>query len=181
MNIVVLHGSPRKNGDSDTLVATFINAYCEVQSAEVIHFRLNDMQIKPCQGCLRCMQRGICCIQDDMQEIYSAFSTADIVVWASPMYWGYLTAQMKLALDRMESLVCRDGWKGKTFVVLLTYHHHVQSTVNFFERVCPYFETDLHIVPCQTYDHSADRHIPASEKVAELARCKELARLLARN
>jgi multimeric flavodoxin WrbA len=67
---------------------------------------------------------------------------ADIVVWATPMYWGYMTAQMKTALDRMEALAMDVGkyWLNKEFVAILTYRHHYQSTIGFFERIQDYFK-----------------------------------------
>jgi multimeric flavodoxin WrbA len=57
------------------------------------------------------------------------------------MYWGYMTAQMKTALDRMEALAMDPDkyWVDKEFVAILTYRHHYQSTINFFERVQDYF------------------------------------------
>ena len=39
-----------------------------------------------------------------MQQIYSVFGDADVVVFATPMYWGYITAQLKTVVDRMEAL-----------------------------------------------------------------------------
>ncbi len=173
MNIIVLHGSPRKGGDSDTLAQTFLDEMRKHRDCAIKHFYLNDMKIAPCQGCQSCCETQKCRIVDDMQQIYDAFPEADIVVWATPMYWGYMTAQMKLALDRMEALVCADGWKDKVFAVFLTYHCHVQSTVNFFERVCPFFETELHIVTCHTIKDN--EHVPAAEMPGKLKECRELA------
>ena len=122
LKTIVLHGSPRKSGNSDTLAKYFLKGLGEAGDHQVEHFYTNEMNIRPCQGCLTC-ETAVghrCAIVDDMESIYSAFTDADIVVWATPMYWGYMTAQLKTALDRMESLVMRDGFRGKTFVVLIT-------------------------------------------------------------
>jgi multimeric flavodoxin WrbA len=161
---IVLHGSPRKNGDSDTLAEHFVRGLCENANPEVRHFYTNEMAIRPCQGCLGCARAEDrrCVIHDDMQELYSAFIEADLIVWATPMYWGYMTSQLKAALDRMEALVMWDHWRGKRFVVLITYHYHCQSTVAFFERVCPFFEVDLHVITCRTLDVETDRHLSIS-------------------
>jgi multimeric flavodoxin WrbA len=138
------------------------------------------MRIRPCQGCLSCARSEghRCAIRDDMDSIYAAFETADLVVWATPMYWGYITAQLKAALDRMESLVQRDGFKGKTFVVLITYHYHCQSTVAFFERVCPYFGVKLHVLTCRTLDVETDRSLPIASLPEKLAEAYELGKTL---
>ncbi len=177
MKIIVLHGSPRIGGDSDTLAQAFLDEMQQQTDYQIEHFYLNNMNITPCQGCQSCLTKLQCRLTDDMQRIYDAFPSADLVVWATPMYWGYMTAQMKLALDRMEALVCADGWKGKNFVVFLTYHSHVQSTVSFFERVCPFFETELHIVTCHTIKDN--EHIPAAEMPEKLQECRDLAKKLA--
>jgi len=161
MKVVVLHGSPRRDGNSDTLALHFLNGLNEGGENKVRHFYLNDMDIRPCQGCLSCETppEHSCIIQDDMQDIYSAYIDADLIVWATPMYWGYMTAQMKAALDRMESLAWR-GFEGKTFAVFLTYRFHVESTVGFFQRIAPHFKIKLHIVTCRTMEGGRD--IPIS-------------------
>jgi multimeric flavodoxin WrbA len=113
-----------------------------------------------------------------MQEIYAAFPHAEIVVWATPMYWGYMTAQLKTALDRMESLVMGDHWRGKIFVVLITYRHYCESTVAFFERVCPFFGVKLHVITCRTLDLNTNRDIPISSRQDKLEEAYELGRSL---
>jgi multimeric flavodoxin WrbA len=144
MRAIVLRGSPRRGGNSDTLANHFIEGLKATGDVEVLDFILNDMNIKPCQGCESCAtsENHKCVIDDDMQHIYEVFADADVVVWATPMYWGYMTAQMKTALDRMEALAMdvKKYWLDKEFVAILTYRHHYQSTIGFFERVQDYFK-----------------------------------------
>jgi hypothetical protein len=78
------------------------------------------------------------------------------------MYWGYLTAQLKIVQDRMEALAW-SGFEDKTFAVLFTYHHHYQSAAGMFERISPHFNIDLHILECCTYDPETRRDIPIGE------------------
>ena len=150
MNVLILHGSPRKGGSSDTLVKHFVQGLNAIRKSQIKEFYANDLNVRPCQGCLTCAKLGnnTCAIEDDMQRIYSAFADADIVVWATPMYWGYMTAQLKTILDRMEALACgpEENWKGKIFVVIITYHHHYESTVAFFERITPFFGVKLRTI-----------------------------------
>jgi multimeric flavodoxin WrbA len=180
MKTLVLHGSPRKNKNSDTLAAHFLKGLGEKAGSEVQHFYTNDMSIRPCQGCLTCetSEGHRCAIQDDMEEIYSAFPGVGLVVWATPMYWGYLTAQIKTALDRMESLVMGDHFRGKTFVVLITYRYHCESTVAFFERVCPFFGVELHVITCRTLDLDTNRDIPIASLPQKLEEAYELGKTL---
>lgn len=149
MKAIVLHGSPHPHGNSATLAEHFL---CGLNAGDVEHFHINEMQIRPCQGCEKCSVHleKYCVTEDDMQKIYSGFIAADVIVFATPMYWGYMTAQMKTVMDRMEAIT--NYFEGKTFVVLITYRHHCESTVAFFKRVCPFFGVDLHVLTCRTMD-----------------------------
>ncbi|MCJ7435487.1 MAG: flavodoxin family protein [Anaerolineales bacterium] len=174
MKTIVLHGSPHLHGNSATLAEYFLNGLNE-KGAE--HFYINEMQIRPCQGCEKCATRleNHCAIEDDMQKIYSAFIAADIIVFATPMYWGYMTAQMKTVMDRMEAIT--QYFRGKKFVVLITYRHHCESTVAFFKRVCPFFEVHLHTLVCRTMDEQ-EHDIPITSLPDKLQEAFELGRKL---
>jgi multimeric flavodoxin WrbA len=169
MRVVVLHGSPRRNGNSDTLAQHFVKGVKQTGEVEILDFILNDMTIRPCQGCESCMtsEGHKCVIDDDMHQIYSVFADADIIVWATPMYWGYMTAQMKTALDRMEALAMdpEKYWVDKEFVAILTYRHHYQSTIGFFERVQDYFRFKFNsILYCSKNDSGPEDFHVTSDK-----------------
>ena len=180
MKTIVLHGSPRKNGNSDTLAENFLQGMNEGVLKETKHFYTNEMSIRPCQGCLSCANADekSCIIKDDMQEIYSTFIEADVIVFATPMYWGYITAQLKTVIDRMEALVMWDHFKNKTFVVLITYRHHCESSVAFFERICTFFDVRLHVITCRTLDIDTGKDIPISRCKAKIEEAFELGKSL---
>ncbi|MCK5245691.1 flavodoxin family protein, partial [Candidatus Bipolaricaulota bacterium] len=90
MNIVVFHGSARRNGDTDTLVEYFLRGLNEEGQHEVTHFIPIDMSIAHCRACMKCAQGKDCVIQDDMQAVYPALRHANVVVLATPMFWGYM-------------------------------------------------------------------------------------------
>jgi multimeric flavodoxin WrbA len=162
MKITVLHGSPRKGKNSDTLANHFLKGINSSEEHSVNHFYLNKLSITACQGCLSCARPPHQCrINDDMQPIYESYKESDIILWASPMYWGYLTAQIKLVQDRMEALAW-DGFGNKTFVVIMTYRHHYQSAASMFERISPHFGINLNILECCTYHPETKKDIPIS-------------------
>ncbi len=175
MRAIVLHGSPRRGGNSDTIAASFVKGLKENGNVKIIDFILNDMNIRPCQGCESCMtsQDHKCVIDDDMHQIYSVFADADVIIWATPMYWGYMTAQMKIALDRMEALAMdpEKYWVDKEFVAILTYRHHYQSTVGFFERVQDYFRFKLSVLTFCTMNPETreDFHVSSKPEMQEEA------------
>ena len=167
MKAIVLHGSPRKNGNSDTLAENFIKGLRASGNSGIKEFYANDLNIRPCQGCLTCNRPPhTCAIKDDMQEIYSAFVDADVVVFATPMYWGYMTAQLKTVLDRMEAVASPKYFRDKTFVAILTYHYHYESVVAFFKRIKEYFGFELYIITYCSLDKD-------SQKDVHVSSCKE--------
>ena len=180
VRIVILHGSPRKNHNSDTLVEKYLEGFKSKITVQEEHFYLNEMNISPCQGCLYCEHsvHHQCKIQDDMQKIYKSYKTADIVIYSTPMYWGYLTGQMKVAVDRMESLAW-EGFGGKTVVVIMTYRHHYESAENFFKRIAPFFHLDLHTFPCQTYNPETQEDIHITELSDKLSQIYKLGEKMA--
>jgi multimeric flavodoxin WrbA len=178
MKAVVLHGSPRKGKNSDSLAESFIKGLTEENPWKVDHFYLNELEIAPCQGCLSCAKPPHNCkIDDDMQGIYVSYKESDLIIWATPMYWGYLTAQMKLVQDRMEALAW-EGFGDKTFAALFTYRHHYESAANMFKRIAPHFKIDLHVLDCCTYDKETGRDIPINELPEKLAEAYEMGKLL---
>lgn len=122
--VLVVMGSPRRNGNSATLAQSVI-AGAKNAGAEVESFYLHGMDIKPCDACDACQtgkSRG-CNINDDMQDIYPKLLETDALVIASPIYWFTVSAQTKLFMDRCYALGNLDGYglKGKRIGIILTY------------------------------------------------------------
>ncbi len=100
--ILILNGSPRPKGNTAVLIGSFV---CGAESAghAVIRFDLQTMDIHPCLGCLAGGKdpKSPCVQKDAMDLIYPVYREADIVVFASPMYYWSVTAQLKMVLDRL--------------------------------------------------------------------------------
>jgi multimeric flavodoxin WrbA len=101
-NVVVIFGSPRKNGNTHILVEEACQALSSRGIGHEIFF-LNNLKIQGCQACYYCKRKNVaeCAIQDDMQMIYAAIKKSDGLLIASPIYFGGVTAQTKLWVDRM--------------------------------------------------------------------------------
>lgn len=100
MKVVGVVGSPRRGGNTEILVETVL-AGAAGAGAKTEVYRLNELNIRGCQGCFYCQEHGRCRQSDDMALLYEALRTADGLVIGSPIYMGYLTAQTKLFLDRL--------------------------------------------------------------------------------
>lgn len=101
MQIAVLNGSPKRGGNTDIMVDAFREGAEEAGNVvEVIN--LATKKIAPCRACKYCFTYGgACFIADDMTAVRQSLSHADAVVFASPICWFDICAQLKLAIDRM--------------------------------------------------------------------------------
>ena len=100
--IVILNGSPRKNGNTTALTAQFIRG-AEEAGNTVTEFLLDGMNINGCKGCWQGGKNpdSPCAQKDDMEKIYPVYREADIVVLASPLYYWSISGQLKTAFDRL--------------------------------------------------------------------------------
>ena len=100
--ILILNGAPRKNGSTASLIKAFSEG-AEASGNEVREDYIHGMDIKMCLGCDVCMNTNKGCVQKDegMARIYEDLTWCDVIVFASPVYFGYMTAQLKAVIDRM--------------------------------------------------------------------------------
>lgn len=99
MKIVVLMGSPNRKGSTALLVSEFVRGAREAGSqAEVID--VCHMNIHPCTGCIRCGYEGPCVQKDDMEELRAKILRSDMIVFATPLYYYGMSAQLKTVIDR---------------------------------------------------------------------------------
>lgn len=97
--VLILSGSPRKNGNSDILCDEFMKGAIEGGN-EVEKIRVAEKKIGFCMGCYACEPTGVCAIKDDMAEVLQKMIDADVIVLASPVYFYSVDAQLKALIDR---------------------------------------------------------------------------------
>ena len=101
--VLVISTSPRKGGNSDTLADAFAQGAREVGHT-VEKITLYDKTIGFCTGCLSCQTTQHCAIHDDAEPIVWKMLTADVIVFATPIYYYGMCGQMKTLLDRSNPL-----------------------------------------------------------------------------
>ncbi|WP_172684187.1 flavodoxin family protein, partial [Desulfosarcina cetonica] len=108
MFILGLQGSPRKGGNTDILLATFLEK-AAAAGAAVQTIQVARAGITPCKGCGYCESHGTCVIADDpmAKQIFGLLRQADMVVAASPIYFYGASAQLKVLIDRCQTLWSR--------------------------------------------------------------------------
>lgn len=101
--IVVITGSPRKNGNSFAMTDAFIKA-AEAKGHTVTRFDAAMMKIGGCRACETCFKSGkACSFDDDFNTIAPAILDADAVVFTMPVYWYSIPSQIKGVIDRLYS------------------------------------------------------------------------------
>ena len=123
--IIILNGSGKKNGNTAAVIKAFSEGAAS-NGSEVTEFFLQNMNIHGCLDCQGCRRKGEedpcpCVQKDDMALIYPAFKEADVIVFASPVYWWDITGTLKTAIDRLYALGAYFRTKpAKETVLLMT-------------------------------------------------------------
>lgn len=101
--VLVLSTSPRKGGNSDALADAFVRG-AQKAGNQVEKITLYDKTIGFCKGCLSCQNTQRCIIRDDTDAITQKMLTADVIAFATPIYYYGMCGQMKTLLDRANPL-----------------------------------------------------------------------------
>jgi len=104
-DVLVITGSPRKNGNSDKMADAFIKGTQSV-GHEVTKFEAGKKKIDGCKACETCWSKGRpCSFQDDFDELAPLLEAADVIVFSTPLYWFSFSTQIKAAIDKMYAYV----------------------------------------------------------------------------
>ena len=132
--IVVITGSPRKNGNSFAMTDAFIKAAKE-KGHSVTRFDAALRNVGGCHGCETCYKTGkACSFDDDFNQVAPAILEADAVIFTMPVYWYSIPAQIKGVIDRLFSFVV--GGKdisGKGYGLILCCE---EDDLSVFDGIC---------------------------------------------
>lgn len=155
--VVIVLGSPREEGNS-TILAQRAAEGARAAQAEVTIFDAHRMQIKPCNACDSCLEKGTdeCAIGDKMQTAYPAIRQADALIIASPIYVFTVSAQTKLFLDRCRPLwrSTNNAFRGMEVGIILTYtaadpyNSGAVNAIRTFQDTFRYLESDIAGMVC---------------------------------
>ncbi|SCM79143.1 NADPH-dependent FMN reductase [uncultured Sporomusa sp.] len=120
-NVLVITGSPRKNGNSELMANAFIKGALE-KGHQVTAFDAATKTISGCRACDTCWSTGrACSFYDGFTELEPLLEQADAIVFVSPLYWFSLSAQIKAAIDKMYAYTmecCKTPLKIKESMLL---------------------------------------------------------------
>lgn len=142
MNVLVLMGSPRKEGNTAALLRTFCEEMERLGAAVETEW-LYGYDIRPCVACRTCqdVHDGFGCPQrDDVQTLFEKVLACDLLVFATPIYAWYCTPPMKALLDRLiygmnKFYGAEKGlslWEGKAVAVLTTCGYRPEKGSDLF-------------------------------------------------
>lgn len=107
MKTLILNGSPRKEGDTSSLVKKVLDGLRgEYKVADA--YRCG---IQPCVDCRYCWKNSGCCIQDEMQRIYAYIQECDNILIASPIYFSELTGALLNVGSRLQTYYCAKAFR----------------------------------------------------------------------
>ncbi|MCP4640531.1 MAG: flavodoxin family protein [bacterium] len=141
MRALVINGSPRPNGSTARLCDEFARGIKDA-GGTASNVCLGDATVSYCRGCDGCVATGECVIDDDMKELTREVLDCDVLVLASPSYWGDVTAQMKTFIDRSRPICehVRGEYVGKG-----------KRGVSIAVRAGDGNEENIHLIQC--FDH----------------------------
>ncbi len=156
MKIVIINGSARR-GNTTTAINAFIQGAYGKHEVEVI--QPDKLSIAPCKGCGACECHKGCVDKDDTNETINKLVEADMIVFASPVYWWGITAQLKLVIDKC---YCRGAQlKGKKIGLLVVGGAVVEAEQyglikTQFECMAKYLSWNLIFEKCYSASGKAD-------------------------
>lgn len=112
--ILIINGSPKKNGNTSILISAFTKgAKSKGASVEVVNAAFLKNKVNGCNSCRACQKTKefACVIDDDASKVIDKMTRADVIVFATPLYFYGPTAQLKVVIDRMFSLF---HWDNET-------------------------------------------------------------------
>lgn len=125
--VLIISTSLRNNANSEILAKETERGAIEA-GHEVEFVTLKDKDIKFCKGCLACQKLGHCVINDDANAITEKMKNAEVIVWATPVYYYEMSGQMKTLIDRANSLFSAD-YKFREIYVIATAADGSQGVV----------------------------------------------------
>ena len=143
MRYYILMGSPRKNGNTMSILKPFVDRLSDLGEEYSITW-LYDRKIEPCTACRTCQKDWTkfgCRYKDDLDDIFTDVLLSDVIVLATPIYSWYCTPPLKALLDRfvygMNKYYGDEKgpaiWAGKKVVIITTCGYEIEKGTNLFE------------------------------------------------
>jgi multimeric flavodoxin WrbA len=176
----LISGSPKTEGSTITVLKLLEKELCQLGFSTEIEI-LDQCKIGFCKGCKKCESDLKCIQSDDMDRIIENIKTTDLLVLASPSYWGDITAQMKVFIDRCTP-ICENKSvpKGK-IGISISIRAGVRESENIHLLECfEHYFNHLKIKPVSRFSLTqVNKRIDLENKREELSELKDIAMVAA--
>ncbi|MEA5020021.1 MAG: flavodoxin family protein [Gordonibacter sp.] len=174
-NILVVHGSPRKGGNSSMLADAFIEG-AQAAGNTVTRIDVGNLAINGCKACEYCLSHeGECIQQDAMQDLYPKMKGQDVLVYAFPLYYYSYPAQIKAFMDRMFCAVGNPGmFEFNKTALLMCFEDKDTSTadglIKSYEIISNHLKQEIigEVIVNAVYEKGAIKGNPGIEQAREL-------------
>jgi multimeric flavodoxin WrbA len=141
-NVLIINGSTRINGNTDILINKIIEGSVGT-GVDITLINLRDKKISDCIGCYQCLKESKCSSHDDMTGIRDEIHKAELMIFASPLYWCGVTGLMKIFIDRLFFYYHpqnRNLISGKKAIIVVPMNqrdvtHESKILVEFYNRL----------------------------------------------
>lgn len=138
MKVVVINGSPRRNGNSTTLALAVAEGAAAAGAERLPMVHLEGLRFAGCRNCGGCESTGECVLLDDLTDVYARLRAADIWVMATPIYFDSVSGQFKLFYDRLFCLTKRKMPGVRHGVLAIAYE--ADHMPNYLRNVKPFLD-----------------------------------------
>lgn len=122
--VLVISSTPRKGGNSERLAEQFLKGARDAGNvAEIIHLR--DYNLGCCRGCYACAKTGRCIQNDGMNSIAEKLTAADVILFATPVYFYTMSAQLKIMIDRL--VPCYTKIRADIYMICTAWDPNVKN------------------------------------------------------
>ncbi len=131
-NVIIISSTPRINGNSEILANEFARGSKDAgNNVEVI--KLRDYKLNYCIGCYACTKTGKCIHKDGMNELSEKLIKADVIVFATPVYFYSMSGQLKVFIDRLVPTYTKI--KADIYLIATQYDNDKSIMENTFEAI----------------------------------------------
>ena len=102
MKILLLNGSPRR-GNTYTALETLKEGLSNIETSCITQIDSTSVAVSPCIACEFCKEHGRCAVNDDTNNVISEIAESDVIIFATPVYWWGISAQLKVIIDKFYS------------------------------------------------------------------------------
>ena len=168
--VLILNGSPRKNGNTTKMVEEFVKSATNL-GHEIFVENVAHLNIKGCMACEYCHNQGqgVCVQKDDMQKIYPILKEVDTIIFASPVYYFTMSAQIQSVLQRSYALWTMPNLKKCGLILSSESSDVYDAIVSQFNSVISWWGAEnLGIVTAPGIHFNEDNSEHAQNKLKEV-------------